>query len=334
MSERGGRRREPYARALAFCRRNKLFSRGDRVLVGLGGGAASVGLLGFLSCATEALGLAEIAVGSIEIDGELSDAAESVADVGRAARQLGLSFYAVRPTQGRRVVLLRELRALAAEQGFQRVAVGHTRDDDARRVLAELCRAEGIGGVRGLAPKLAGAVVRPLLALSTAEAMSLGRSLEIDISRPPPAPSAGLEARLGATVLSRLRALVPDVDASLAALGREARGLRRSLMLEARARIAAGRLPDGSVEVMPVTHHRSLAGALAVELLRTLNPKAADSAQVAIDARRLARMIGQPDRSTVLLVGAVAAEHERARGVIRLRPVRGVASIKDLRRGG
>ena len=69
-----------YERALAFTRRQRMFREGERVLVGVSGGA-SLGLLGFLMSAQAALGLAEIACASVETDiDEGSDAGSSRED--------------------------------------------------------------------------------------------------------------------------------------------------------------------------------------------------------------------------------------------------------------
>lgn len=311
---------DAFLRALRFARRQRLFAPGDRVLVGLGGGRASLGLLGFLSSAAHDLALAEIAVASIESDDELSDAAEAVADVGRVARQLGLSFYAVRPNARGRVSVVHELRGLAAAQGFQKVALGHHRDDDARRVFFEVCTRGTDGELRGLAPKLKGHVVRPLLPLSGPEAMALGTSLGVELpAPPPPVARRGLEVRLEHAVLNRLRALVPNVDQTLAALGRNARIQRATLLRQAAERIDAGRLPDGSIELKPVARNAPLAGAIA----RVLLGADAFAPEARAHMRRLTRMLSHPDGATVLLAGALTAEHVRARGVVRMRP-RGV----------
>jgi hypothetical protein len=206
-------------RALAFASRQRLFGPGDRVVVGMGTDPASLGLLGFLLHSRAALGLAEIAVAAVErrLDEE-SDDAEQVADLGRLARQLGLTFHAVRPAAlGGRVRVVDELRKLAQEQGHTRVALAPTRDDDAARVLWELLRGRGVTAIRGLAPRLSGAVVRPLLALERSEAASLASLLGVELPTPPPDEPDPLRDRLlpalESTILPRLRALTPGASA-------------------------------------------------------------------------------------------------------------------------
>lgn len=151
-------------RVLAFVRRRRLVGPGDAVLVGTGGGAASLGLLALLAAHREALGLARLAAASVEPDlDEWGDAAERVADVGRAVRAMGVDFYAVRPAdqRGAAVAVEAELRSLAEAHGFSRVVLGHTRDDDALGLLAAALSAGRMDALRPLRARGIGGVVRP-----------------------------------------------------------------------------------------------------------------------------------------------------------------------------
>lgn len=49
-----------------------------------------------------------------------------------------------------------ELVALAREQGYTKDALGHTRDDEVRAVLRGLGASEGVGALRGIAPRARG----------------------------------------------------------------------------------------------------------------------------------------------------------------------------------
>lgn len=222
-------RETPRERVLAFTLARKLLARGQRVLVGVGGGFRSLGLMAFLAEARDDLALAEVAVASIEPTfDEDSDAAEVLADVGRLARALGLNFYAARPapTHGRRVDISSELSRIARNHGFDRVALGHTRDDDAVRVLCELCRG-GIDRVRGFSPRFKGGGVRPFLVLSDAEA---ARFVPAEAQGWIPTLSVAAvpeEDRTRHEILPRLRVVFPGVEAHLQELGRRARTRRR-----------------------------------------------------------------------------------------------------------
>lgn len=314
-------------RAVAFAQRQRLFRPGDRVLVGLGADAASLGLLGFLTHARAELGLAEVAVAAVEqhLDEE-SDDAEQVADLGRLARQLGLTFHGVRPAaRGGRVRVLDELRALAREQGHTRVALAPTRDDDAARVLMELLRGRGTTTLRGLAPKLRGGVVRPLLALERSEAASLASLLEADVSMPPPdasPPRDRLLPALQTMILPRLRAVAPGSSAALSKLGRESRRLQRMLAREAETLVRAQLRADAGVIELDGEALRGLRGPwVARAALGALCP-GADLAHLRHDARALAHAAQAPrdlSRAEALVLHGATVTMDRRSGRVLLR---------------
>lgn len=219
----------PRERFLAFVQARRLMLPGERVLVGVGGGARSLGLMALLVGARDELDLGQVAVAAVEpVFDEESEAAEVIADVGRLARSYGLDFHAVRPSpvRGQRVDVVGELVQLARTQGFQRVALGNTLDDDAVRVLCELCRG-GVERVRGIAPKVKGGVIRPLLVLTDAEAHTFVPGEAVGWG---PGVSVGAsieEDRVRREVLPRLRVLFPAAALHLQELGRLARAGRR-----------------------------------------------------------------------------------------------------------
>jgi tRNA(Ile)-lysidine synthase TilS/MesJ len=218
-------------RVLAFAQVRRMFVRGSKVLVATGGGARSLGLMNLLASAKDELELGRLAVASVEphADDETSDAAEVVADVGRLARTMGLDFYAVRPSFGRegKIDLHSELLSLTREHGFDRIALGNTRDDDAVRVMCELSQ-HGFSSVRGLCPRIRGGFVRPFLVLSDAEALRL---CPAEAAGWPPGVSTPLpdEETVRKEVLPRLRKRFPGVDMMLQELGRTARHQRRAM---------------------------------------------------------------------------------------------------------
>lgn len=321
-------------RAVAFASRQRLFEPGDRVLVGMGSDSASLGLLGFLTHARASLGVAEIAVAAIErrLDEE-SDDAEQVADLGRLARQMGLTFHAVRPAlQGRRVRVLEELRKLATEQGHTRIALAPTRDDDAARVLCELLRGRGMTAIRGLAPRVSGTVVRPLLALERSEAASLASLLGFESPMlPPEAPDPArdrLLPALEAAILPRLRALMPGSSAALARLGRESRRLQRMFAHDAKALVSAsaGVAHPDHLELDAAVFLGPRGPWVARAALRALCP-ASDGTHLRHDAHALTRAVLHPRdlarAEALVLHGATATMDRRSKRVqLRRRAVR------------
>jgi hypothetical protein len=230
------------------------------------------------------------------------------------------------------VRVLDELRKLAGEQGHTRVALAPTRDDDAARVLWELLRGRGATSVRGLAPKVSGAVVRPLLALERSEAASLASLLGVELPVPPPDdpdPSRDrLLPALEATILPRLRALTPGASAALAGLGRESRRLRRMFAREAEALVRAGR---GADEFAPIELDvGALAGPrgpwVAAAAVRALCPLA-EGSHLRHDAKALAHAVLHPrdlSRAEALVLhgATVTLDGRTGRVVLRRRASR------------
>ncbi len=292
------------ARALAFTVRQRLVRPGERVLVGVRHGA-SFGLLNFLGSVREHLGLAEVAGAAVESStDEHSDAAEAVADAGRLVRKLGLTFHGIRPAgpPGAPVYAVRELVALAREQGFHRVALGHTLADDGLTVLRELLSGRGLVGVSGLAPRRRDGVIRPLLRLSPAEAYGLAAEMpgqrapdDVDTRR-------SLLAELAERVMPRMRAIAPSAEASLARLGREIRAMKRVGREDARQRVTVGAQTDGTLVLPTFPDGGILAAEVAKAALAYLTHRPVRDADVDCLAGILA---GHKRRQGITLVAGV-----------------------------
>jgi tRNA(Ile)-lysidine synthase len=157
-------------------RRYDLIPAGTRVLVALSGGPDSVALLTLLQLLSardgyEVVGAAHLHHG---LRGREADEDEAfcrrlalerslpidveAADVGRLARKSRTSIEHA-AHDARYAFFARA----AGRMGAGRVAVGHTRDDQAETFLLRLLRGAGPRGLGGIHPR-AGAIVRPLLA--------------------------------------------------------------------------------------------------------------------------------------------------------------------------
>jgi tRNA(Ile)-lysidine synthase len=155
-------------------RRHGLCPSGTRLLVGLSGGSDSVALTLILREMAERSGFAvvgvahfnhglratagrdeqfcrdlaarlavPIEVGAVDVQAYAASQRQSVEEAARRAR------YAF-------------LHRAAADAGADRIAVGHTRDDQAETFLLKLIRGAGLAGLGGIYPQR-GIVIRPLL---------------------------------------------------------------------------------------------------------------------------------------------------------------------------
>lgn len=161
-------------RVVQTINRYSMLDRGDRIGVAVSGGADSVFLTHALLALAPArdLSLTVLHVNH-QLRGEESDSDEQF--VGALAAQLGLPFHSMpgpvcpgNLEQEARNVRRRLLEAARADLGLTKIALGHTRTDQAETVLYRLLRGSGICGLAAIPPRRQ-LTVRPLLALSRKE---------------------------------------------------------------------------------------------------------------------------------------------------------------------
>ncbi|MBI4456954.1 MAG: tRNA lysidine(34) synthetase TilS [Acidobacteria bacterium] len=164
---------------LETIRKHKMLSAGERVLVAVSGGPDSMALLKILADLRKKLGLV-LAVAHFDHQIRL-DSNLDLEFARRAADQFWLPFFSERrdipnlvQASGGNLEEVARLQRRAfltrvCQQGnFNKIASGHTMDDQAETVLMNLIRGSGPTGLAGIAPR-AGKWVRPLIATRRAE---------------------------------------------------------------------------------------------------------------------------------------------------------------------
>jgi tRNA(Ile)-lysidine synthase len=168
------------SRLLESLRRTGKLRAGERVGVGVSGGADSVALLMLLLELRDALGIVlSVAHLNHKLRGATSNA--DVKFVRQLAAKHGLEFYGesvdVAARARREKANLEDAGRRARYEFFARlvaegkvdvVAVAHTADDQAETVLAHIMRGTGLAGLGGIHPETE-SVVRPLLGVRRAE---------------------------------------------------------------------------------------------------------------------------------------------------------------------
>lgn len=223
-------------RVISFIREHDLARGGEKLVVGVSGGADSVCLLHILSQWQEELGISlHVAHLNHRLRGAESEAdAEYVSSL---ARRLSLSVTVescdVEAHRRKRRCSLEEaarevrygfLAWAAKETGAKRVATGHTRDDHVETILMHLIRGTGLTGLRGLQPRSEMAmeagerleIVRPLLVATRQETTSYCREHQLV----PRSDSSNLSLspfrnRIRLELLPLLRRYNPNFDEAL-----------------------------------------------------------------------------------------------------------------------
>lgn len=209
-------------------RRYGLLSGGERVLVAVSGGPDSVALLHLLANLPRyrlTLGVAHLHHGLRGADADAD--AEYVAAL---ARRLGLPCFSAKVdakahAKAQRLsaeMAARELRygfleRVADQEGYDRIALGHTASDRVETVLMHLLQGTGLPGLRGMPPRR-GKIIRPLLTAwrQDTEAYCLAEGLEPCRDETNLDPKAARRNRIRHELLPHLReAYNPDVEAAL-----------------------------------------------------------------------------------------------------------------------
>lgn len=165
-------------KALCALRQYSLFSQGDRIAVGVSGGADSVALLRFLAALRPQFGW-DLVVCHIHHGLRGAEADRDEHFVRSLAEQLGLpcavsridaAALALRDhisvEEAGRTARYAFFAQTAGEGG--RIATAHTLDDSIETVLMNLVRGTGLRGLCGI-PRIRGNIVRPLLDCTRAE---------------------------------------------------------------------------------------------------------------------------------------------------------------------
>lgn len=159
---------------IQYIQKHQLFSCGDKIVVGVSGGADSVCLLHVLKECQREWKLSLFVV-HIHHGIRGAEAAGDARFVEELAEQFSLPFFLVEgdvPAMAKasgmseeeagRKFRYEELERIRKEQGADHIAVAHHRDDQAETVLFRLFRGTGARGLAGMAPAR-GVVIRPLL---------------------------------------------------------------------------------------------------------------------------------------------------------------------------
>jgi tRNA(Ile)-lysidine synthase len=163
--------------------------------------------------------------------------ADAVADVEVArklAAGLGIPFVALRAHVAAGASLQAEARraryavleACARSHDAQRIATGHTLDDQAETVLSRMLRGTGVDGLSGVNPARPDGVIRPLIDCERSVVHAYVAEHDLQFVRDPSNENERfLRTRIRHDILPMLAALNPRIHVALAALADDARDI-------------------------------------------------------------------------------------------------------------
>ena len=171
-----------------FIKEKKLIDPGDSVLASVSGGPDSVFLLFALKNLKEPLEIEKLGV--LHINHLIRETAErDQAFVERLAKELSLEFICrkvdVKDRAKREGISLEEAGKLVREEiyqeikGWDRIALGHTMDDQLETLIMRIFRGSSIKGLMGI-PARRGKLIRPLLCLRKEEILKFLEGKGID----------------------------------------------------------------------------------------------------------------------------------------------------------
>lgn len=166
-------------KVLAYCLKNEMFRPGDRVVLGVSGGADSICLLFVL---LELRPLLEIELCVVHVNhGVRDDAGEDASYVEAICKEYGLAFMleeicleklandlGMGQEEAGRVARYEAFEKACKLYGCNKIAVAHNSNDRAETMLFHLFRGTGLKGMAGILP-VRDRVVRPLLCLERKE---------------------------------------------------------------------------------------------------------------------------------------------------------------------
>lgn len=175
MGKNGNESRQLKEKVSAYIRKFHMINPGDKVLVGLSGGADSVCLFLLLLALREEL---DFRIEAVHVNHGMRDSAQRDEEFARGlCEEWEIPFYAYSID----VPMLARQQGLSPEEagrnaryecfvqtmekvGASKIAVAHHRNDQAETMLFHLIRGSGIDGMAGMKP-VRNAVIRPILCL-------------------------------------------------------------------------------------------------------------------------------------------------------------------------
>ncbi|MDR1066952.1 MAG: tRNA lysidine(34) synthetase TilS [Clostridiales bacterium] len=243
-----------------------MLPRGAHVIAAVSGGADSVCLLSALLALQERFDLTVSAVHiNHKIRGANADADEDfvkwlcrsrgvklcvyAVDVPRLAKRYGASLEDAGRT-ARYACYEKARQKLSAD----RIAVAHTKDDNAETVVMRLCRGTGLNGLGGI-PPARGVIIRPLIRASRCDVLEYCEKNNLNwVTDETNADTAFTRNNIRASLLPLMRELNPKITDTLSRTASLCR-LDAEFLDEVSSGVLSACLSKNSLDVQTLKHH-------------------------------------------------------------------------------
>ena len=311
-----------------------MLAGGETVLVGVSGGADSVALLDLLIALSPSW---RLRLHVLHVDHQLRPDSASDADFVRAlGTRLGVPVDVATVTVDRRESLEAAARAArhaaletwATRVGAQRIALGHTADDQAETVLMRLVQGAGVRGLAAI-PPVRGRIIRPLIEVRRAALEAELRRADLPwVEDPMNRDPKFLRNRIRHELLPLLAdSYNPEVAAALARVATLARDTVAALDRAAVSELDRLAVFGDSTVTLPLDPLRSLPRQTAAEVLRQGAGRLGSRAPLRAWAHRgLRRVLSTPAPRRPFRLGGVTIEVSC--GLVRL-ALAGAAALAE-----
>lgn len=258
----------------------RMIEPGDRVVVAVSGGADSVCLLDVLHRLESAQGVT-LTVAHFnhglraEADDDETEFVKKLADSFHLEVVVKMADPPLDPDGSSLEEKARELRyrflwEVKEACRAQKIATGHTLNDQAETVLMRLLRGSGPGGLSGIRPVTNNGIIRPLIELTREEIVSYLRHRRLEyVTDASNLKPTYLRNRIRLSLLPQLEAYQPRIIEILARTSDIARADNRWLDEQAQAWIAEWGQPGVKAEtILPVSRFLGLPEALKNHVIR------------------------------------------------------------------
>lgn len=162
---------------LEYCKQNNLIKLNDSILLSVSGGADSIFMLKLFS---DIKNIFNLKLGIVYIDHKIRDVKKEIAFVKNFAKNYEIPFYLAKINASKkgsleellRIKRLKTLKEIAKKNNFSKIALAHTKDDQAETILMRFLKGTSLRGLSGIKPISNTVFIHPILVFSKEEILN------------------------------------------------------------------------------------------------------------------------------------------------------------------